>query len=178
MQKLRLKGVHLAIADGTMVYAWRFHGQSGSLISIGSQSIVQTQLVLETNRASVKVGDRSFIGGRGVFSVAAAVEVGSDVMIAWGCTVTDHDSHSPNFAERKRDVTDYIQGRKSWERISIKPTKICDKAWIGFNSSILKGVTIGEGGIVAACSVVTKDVPAWTVVAGNPAREIRKLDPQ
>lgn len=54
--------------------------------------------------------------------------------------------------------------------------KICsNKVWIGFNAIILKGVTIGEGAIVAAGAVVTKDVPAWTVVAGNPAVVVKKL---
>jgi acetyltransferase-like isoleucine patch superfamily enzyme len=56
--------------------------------------------------------------------------------------------------------------------------KIEDKAWIGFNASILKGVTIGEGVVVAAGSVVTKSVPAWTVVAGNPARVTREIGAQ
>lgn len=51
---------------------------------------------------------------------------------------------------------------------------ICDYAWIGGASRILQGVTIGEGAIVAAGSVVTSDVPPWTIVGGNPAREIKK----
>lgn len=59
--------------------------------------------------------------------------------------------------------------------MNIAPVKISDKVWIGFNSIILKGVTIGEGAVVGAGSVVTKDVPAWTVVAGNPARIIREI---
>ena len=49
------------------------------------------------------------------------------------------------------------------------------KVWIGFNAIILKGVTIGEGAVVGAGSVVTKDVLPWTVVAGNPARLIREI---
>ena len=52
---------------------------------------------------------------------------------------------------------------------------IKDYAWISYNACILKGVTIGEGAIIGAGSVVTKDVPAWTVVAGNPAKIVRHI---
>jgi galactoside O-acetyltransferase len=55
---------------------------------------------------------------------------------------------------------------------------IGNKAWLGFDSAILKGVRIGEGAVVGAKSVVTKDVEPWTVVAGNPARVIRTLEPR
>ena len=54
------------------------------------------------------------------------------------------------------------------------PIEICDGAWIGAYAIILPGVTIGEGAVVGACAVVTKDVAPWTVVAGNPAREVKK----
>lgn len=57
-----------------------------------------------------------------------------------------------------------------------KPVHICRRAWIGAGASILPGVTIGENSVVGAGSVVTKDVPADTIVAGNPARIIRKID--
>ncbi|MGC8751800.1 DapH/DapD/GlmU-related protein, partial [Hydrotalea sp.] len=62
---------------------------------------------------------------------------------------------------------------KNWEKVKSSPIKIADKAWIGFNVIILKGVTIGEGAIVGAGSVVTKDVPPYAVVAGNPAKIIK-----
>jgi galactoside O-acetyltransferase len=55
---------------------------------------------------------------------------------------------------------------------------IADKAWIGNSACILKGVTVGEGAIVAALSVVTKDVPPYHVVAGNPARVVKDLRAQ
>ena len=55
------------------------------------------------------------------------------------------------------------------------PIRIADKAWLGMNVTVLKGVTIGEGAVVAAGSIVTKDVPPWTLVAGNPARVIKEL---
>ncbi|KKR32877.1 MAG: Transferase hexapeptide repeat containing protein [Candidatus Gottesmanbacteria bacterium GW2011_GWC2_39_8] len=57
----------------------------------------------------------------------------------------------------------------------VKKTVIKKKASIGANATILCGVTVGEGAMIGAGSVVTKDVPDWTVVAGNPAREIRKI---
>ncbi len=55
----------------------------------------------------------------------------------------------------------------------MKPVVICDRAWIGFNSIILKGVVVGEGAVVGAGSVVSNDVAPYTVVAGNPAKFIK-----
>lgn len=76
---------------------------------------------------------------------------------------------------RSGDPRRWAEGIKNWEGVVMGPVRIEDHAWVGFNVIILKGVTIGEGAIVAAGSVVTKDVPAFTVVAGNPARVIREL---
>lgn len=59
--------------------------------------------------------------------------------------------------------------------ITCKPVRICRRAWIGAGSTILPGVTVGENAVVGAGSVVTKDVEADTIVAGNPARVIRKI---
>jgi galactoside O-acetyltransferase len=55
---------------------------------------------------------------------------------------------------------------------------IQDKVWIGFGASILKGVTVGEGAVIGAQAVVTRDVAPYTVVAGNPARIIRHITPE
>ena len=86
---------------------------------------------------------------------------------------------------RREDITQQINDYKSkkgnyihskdWSSVKTKPIKVCKDSWIGMNALILKGVTIGEGAIVAASSVVTKDVPPFTVVAGNPAKEVKKL---
>ena len=73
------------------------------------------------------------------------------------------------------DVKEWIENRKDWSNVQITPVVICDRSWIGARSIILKGVTIGEGAIVGAGSVVTSDVPPWTIVGGNPARVIRAL---
>jgi putative colanic acid biosynthesis acetyltransferase WcaF len=54
------------------------------------------------------------------------------------------------------------------------PIKVCDHAWVAAEAYVAPGVTIGEGGVVAARGVATRDVPAWTIVAGNPAAAIRE----
>jgi acetyltransferase-like isoleucine patch superfamily enzyme len=57
-----------------------------------------------------------------------------------------------------------------------KPVRICKNAWIGAGATILPGVTVGENAVVAAAAVVTKDVPANTIVGGNPAKVIKMID--
>ena len=108
-------------------------------------------------------------------SIASAVEIGNDVLVSFGVTITDHNSHAIDFENRKEDGLKWLKGEKDWALVSIRPVAIHSKAWIGMHVIILKGVTVGEGSVVGAGSVVTRDVPAWSVVAGNPARVIRKL---
>ena len=102
-------------------------------------------------------------------------------MIAWGCTVIDNDSHSLCSLERSNDVINWKKGieenkigyYKSWDNVKHAPIIINDKAWIGFNSIILKGVSIGKGAVIGAGSVVTRDIPDFAVVGGNPAQIIK-----
>lgn len=89
----------------------------------------------------------------------------------------DHDSHSLDWELRKNDVTDWSLGNKDWTGVSIRPVVIRNQVWIGFGASILKGVTVGDGAVIGANAVVTRDVPPYAVVAGNPARIIRILTP-
>ncbi|NEO21419.1 MAG: hypothetical protein F6K57_19365 [Moorea sp. SIO4A5] len=96
-------------------------------------------------------------------------------MISSGGGIFDHDSHSLDSEKRSNDVVDYIQEKKDWTHVNICNVKICDKSWIGYNVIILKGITIGEGAVVGAGSVVTKDVPPYKLVAGNPAIVIKSL---
>ena len=145
----------------------------GCSVTIEEQTQVVGSLIFDRENASISIGKRSFING----SIIAAqrIEIGDDVMIAWGVTIVDHNSHSISFSKRSEDVINWRVGKKDWSHVKITPVKISNKVWIGFNSIILKGITIGEGAVVGAGSVVTKDVPAWTIVAGNPARVIREI---
>jgi acetyltransferase-like isoleucine patch superfamily enzyme len=149
--------------------------KTNNFFEIGSQSIFSGRIVFERENCKVIIGDRSFIGGNSLLDITSDLYIGNDVLISWGCTLIDHNSHSVLFEERKNDVINWIDGKKDWLNVFTKPIVIQDKAWIGFNSIILKGVTIGEGSIVAAGSVVTKNVEPYTVVGGNPARFIKRL---
>jgi len=152
-------------------------------LKIGDNCIVEGKFIFESNEGEIIVGNHTYIGSN-VFISHNKIEIGDNVTIAWGGVVYDHDSHSLDYLKRRKDIDDELNdicnGRsfildKDWSVVNSKPIKICDDAWIGMNVIILKGVTIGEGAIVGAGSVVTKDVPAWTVVAGNPARIVKEL---
>ena len=113
------------------------------------------------------------------------IEIQDDVTMAWGIIIYDHNSHSIYWEERKNDnqqcYDDYINCNgnsvvnKDWSCVADAPIVIESKVWVGFDVSILKGVTIGEGAVIGAKSVVTKNVEPWTVVAGNPAVVVKYL---
>ena len=147
--------------------------KDGCSVTIDEHSQVDGSIHFDRENAKVSIGRRSFVSA--MIVSAENIEIGDDVMIAWGTTIVDHNSHPISFSNRSEDVINWLQGKKNWEHVKMSPVKICDKVWIGFNSIILKGVTIGEGSVVGAGSVVTKDVPPWTIVAGNPARIIREI---
>ena len=91
--------------------------------------------------------------------------------------IFDHNTHPTSPAARKQMCIDGFDGDAwRWKHAESKPIVIEDNVWIGEYSAVLKGVTIGEGSIVASHSVVTKDVPPHSIVAGNPARVVKKLE--
>lgn len=93
------------------------------------------------------------------------VSIGDNVLIAGGVYISDHD-HG--------DFEDVLAGGDPSERKLVsKPVIIEDNVWIGERVVILKGVKVGRGAVVGAGAVVTKDVPPFTVVCGNPAKVIK-----
>ena len=149
----------------------------------GSQCMIDGTFIFEKDTGYITIGDRVHIGNSSFISINR-IEIGNDVTIAWNCLFYDHNSHSVNWEERKNDTVqeyeDYLTYRdpiknKKWDSVKSAPIVIKDKVWIGLGTTVLKGVTIGEGAVVAARSVVTKDVEPYTMVGGNPARLIRSL---
>ncbi len=153
-------------------------------LAVGDQSIIDGTFIFERESGYVSIGERVHIGSSTFISISE-IRIGNDVTIAWDCVFYDHNSHPVPWDERKQDTIIELQDlrqygdmirNKNWDHVISRPIVIKDKAWIGFGATILKGVTIGEGAVVAAKSVVVKDIEPYTVVGGNPAQVIKRLD--
>jgi acetyltransferase-like isoleucine patch superfamily enzyme len=183
---IRLKMIHfiasvivkrrnsISVGVGTKLNWLRLIAASGGVFIIGEDGIINAKCNFDKSSALIVIGNRCYIGKSNLIA-SDSITIGDDVIISWGVTIVDHNSHAAEWEYRKRDVFDWHRNTKDWTGVKQKPVIIGNKVWIGFNAIILKGVTIGEGAIVGAGSVVTKDVPAFTIVAGNPARVIRKI---
>lgn len=162
---------------------FRLPTEERKYVTIGDRCMVRGQFIFETPSGEVSIGNNCQIG-EATFICRTRIDVGDDVTMAWGITLYDHDSHSTNWEYRKHDneqcYKDYITtgnniANKDWTHVKSAPIRIEDKVWIGMDVLILKGVTIGEGSVVAARSVVTKSIPPYSLVAGNPARVVKSL---
>jgi acetyltransferase-like isoleucine patch superfamily enzyme len=125
------------------------------------------------------VGDFTLLNGA-LIMADELIEIGNHVLISWNVGIADSDFHPLDPVKRKQDtyaLAPFYKDRPPRPPLRTRPVKICDNAWIGMNSTILKGVIIGENSVVAAGSVVTKSVPPNVVVAGNPAVVVRDIQP-
>lgn len=121
------------------------------------------------------MGEWSKIGPGTRIEAVTKVEIGKDTAIAAGVTIRDNNSHpiSPKY-RRKMRRTPHNSVERYSSRSDSKPIIIGENVWIGENARICKGVTIGDNAIIAADSVVTKNVPANAVAAGNPAKIVKE----
>ena len=151
-------------------------GEKGEL-HVGEECWIQGRLILERDDSRIRIGDRVAIGGGTILDCALGITIEDDAIISYDCILADSNNHSLLAHERKADVANWKNGFHDWSSSKMDAIRICQGAWIGARACILKGVTIGNGAVVGMGSVVTRDVPPYTVVAGNPAREIRRLEP-
>jgi serine acetyltransferase len=112
-------------------------------------------LHLYTPGATVEIGANTYLNERCQISVFDRVSIGENCAIAWDVHLTDSDQH-------------ILDGKPHISAITIG-----NRVWIGARATILKGVTIGDGAVIAAGSLVTTDVPAGALAAGSPARVVR-----
>jgi acetyltransferase-like isoleucine patch superfamily enzyme len=120
-----------------------------------------------SDNPTLRIGDGTGIGHECKLSIGKSITIGKNCRIAAGVYILDSSGHPSNPEER-------LQGLPPADS-EVRPVVIEDNVWIGARAIVLPGVTIGEGSVVSAGSVVMADVPPYTVVAGNPARRVSNL---
>ncbi|MEO0895725.1 MAG: acyltransferase [Bacteroidota bacterium] len=117
------------------------------------------------DKAKIEIGDRVGMSGA-VIGAKEYIKIGNDVMVGGNALITDFDWHPIHPAQRHRS-----------DLAPSAPTIIEDNVWIGMNAVVLKGVTIGKNTVIAANSVVTRDIPANVIAGGNPCKVLKEMDP-
>jgi len=175
--KIRIKkGAKLLLADNrsslvlgfgdSTTASFKYSGFSLNLMKNSSLKIsgkvivgLNSAITVEDD-ANLFIGDKTYIGAKAHIRVAKNITIGKNVAVAWNVTIMDGDFHEFFIEENRQNIQ--------------KDIIIEDNVWIGNNVIILKGVKIGKNAIVGAGSVVTKDVPSGCIVAGNPAKIVKK----
>lgn len=131
--------------------------------------------IISFRTGKVIMREWSKIGPGTVINCVNRVEIGRDTAIANNVLIIDNNTHPLNPADRRfmRHSPHGSDERQPWHSANA-PIIIGENVWIGSNARICKGVTIGDNSIIAANSVLTKNVPANAVAAGNPARVVKE----
>jgi acetyltransferase-like isoleucine patch superfamily enzyme len=147
-------------------------------INVQANCAVLGTLCVMPRGGSINIGEKCFIGeGSNIWS-AKSIVIGRYVLISHNVNVHDSASHSLHWEQRRLEIDEILpQLSVSFREFDIRarPIVIEDDAWLGFNVTVLGGVSIGRGAIVASGSLVTKDIPAFCLVAGSPAKVVREL---
>lgn len=147
-----------------------------STITIGACTHVKGELLTFGHGGKIAIGEFCFIGEQTRIWSAKEITLGDRVLISHNVNIFDNDTHPVNPQARHEQFKQIITtGQPKSIDLKERPVIIADDVLIGCNSIILPGVLIGKGAIVGAGSVVTRDVPPYTIVAGNPAKVIREI---
>lgn len=143
-------------------------------INIGSNCLIRGYLLVFNHGGEINIGDDCFVGPDSRIWSAKKIEIGNRVLISHNVNIHDNNSHPTDSKERHFDFIHILKfGLQKTNYLNEKSIVIEDDVWIGFNSTILKGVRIGKGAIIAAGSFIKEDVPSFAIVGGNPAKIIK-----
>ena len=133
-----------------------------SEVHIGNHVMLEKDVRISTSvGAKISIGDNTYLGEGSNLLAGRDITIGRNCSISWHVLIMDNSSHPLGFSG-ETPVT------------KVGPIHVQDHVWIGCRAVILKGVTVGEGSIIANNAVVTKDVPPRTMVAGNPAKVVKE----
>jgi len=132
--------------------------------------------IISTNGGKVIIENDVHVGPFTLIGSAELVHIKRHAMISSNVTIMDNNNHPVDPDERKKINTKGADPKlKRWEFSEAKPIILEQNVWVGRQSSILKGVTLGENSILAACGVLSRSAGKNTIFAGNPAREVKKI---
>jgi acetyltransferase-like isoleucine patch superfamily enzyme len=153
----------------------RIHNNSSDLksISLGQNTVVAGELLVYADGGKISIGDYCFVGPATRIWSGATIKIGNRVLISHCVNIHDAIAHSLSAAKRHKHFQSIVLDQDlSLGDVPSKSIVIEDDVWIGFNATVMRGVTIGRGAIVAAGAIVTKDIPPFTIVAGPIAAPI------
>lgn len=145
-------------------------------IRIGNNTHIKGELLTFAHGGEISIGDYCFVGEHSYIWSAKKITIGNRVLIGHQTNIFDNTTHPLDAAARHEEFKQIIEtGHPTTLDLQEEEVVIEDDAWIGASVIILRGVHIGTGAIVGAGSVVTKDVPPYALVAGNPAHVLKQL---
>ena len=164
-------GSHFSVLPTARIYnkATVDRVKIGNYVELGS-------IIYVSKNGHLTIGDYTTIRHSTEITVNEAVEIGKYVIISNHVIICDNNSHPTDPVERmKMSKSGFYSELWDYERSATKKIVIEDNVWIGQRAIIQKGVTIGQGSIVAQGAVVTKDIPPFSIAAGNPAKIVKIL---
>jgi maltose O-acetyltransferase len=145
-------------------------------IIIGKNCSLHGVIICNKN-GKLSIGNYTTIRFKSIVGIEEYISIGNHVIISNNVSIFDNNNHPTSPIKRKNmSESGFESDLWHWEHSKSAPIIIEDNVWVGQNASILKGVTIGRGSIIAMNAVVTKSVPSFSIVAGNPAKIVKKID--
>lgn len=165
-------GIYLK-GNGRLIIGDNFKFTSGDGINAISRNI-KGSLYTDGKNASIEIGDDVGISSSCLWA-RDSIKIGNHVKIGACCVIIDNDAHPHDYIKRRNDYPTQVGMEVYNESIPKSPIVIEEDVWIGAQCQILKGVRIGARSIIAAGSVVTKDIPSDCIAGGNPCKVIKPL---
>lgn len=148
-------------------------------IKIGAYSHIRGELLTLGHGGEIRIGEYCYVGENTKIWSGANITIGDRTLISHNVNIFDNLIHPVSPKERHEQYKAIITtGHPENIDLADKPVNIGNDVLIGAQATILKGITIGDGAIVGAGSIVTKNIPPFTIVAGNPAKTIRTINNQ
>jgi acetyltransferase-like isoleucine patch superfamily enzyme len=173
---------NIVVGDNTVIdssFCFKHFFAKGKVgLRVGSHVTIWRTSLAADSQATIEIGDYCYLANASLVCTER-ISIGSYVMIAGGVTIADSDFHPIGPAGRVADtIALSLRGdRARRPEVGVRPVVIEDGVWIGWNATILKGVRIGAGAVVAPGALVNRDVQPGIQVAGNPARPVEMETP-